>query len=561
MAALAVAVIGAAFMATSTAGAQAAGSFTISQTSGPVGTVVKFSGNEGSSCAALSGTAFLEFQRGSEYGDPNEWINVPVSSSGAWKASFVIPSFVGGQAMTQGSLGSDVTPGTWQFGIPTCNASAPIVDFDVTGTTPLPSRFVGMAATPDGKGYWLAQAGGGVYSYGDAVFHGSVPGLGITLAAPIAGIASTSDGGGYWLVGADGGVFAFGDAGYYGSLPQIGVRPAGVIVGIAPTTNGGGYWLVGADGGVFAFGDATYLSNGRDGTPKVALLPTPDGKGYLLPTATGIGPDAIGDAVSQQTSPMPLDALVSGAATTSDAKGYWEVGTDGGVFAFGDADFYGSLPGQDVTPNAPIVGTARTSDGGGYWLVGADGGVFAFGDAGFYGSAGGSGLPWISSPTTTTASGAPVLLAGNGVAGGRFGQSQASAVNGLEQVLGSPVKGPTDMAGNCNVDTAEQWSTLTAYFDKGAFVGYGTWAANGEAVPRGNFETAVGLRVGDTITQADQLYGSAFQTSLAQGGSWSVATPEGNLIGYLSAEPNQSGPPPTISSIAAGSVGCPAVTP
>ncbi len=143
----------------------------------------------------------------------------------------------------------------------------------------------------------------------------------------------------------------------------------------------------------------------------------------------------------------------------------------------------------------------------------------------------------------------------------RFGQSQASAVNGLEQVLGSPVKGPTDMAGNCNVDTAEQWSTLTAYFDKGAFVGYGTWAANGEAVPRGNFETAVGLHVGDTITQADQLYGSAFQTSLAQGGSWSVATPEGNLIGYLSAEPNQSGPPPTISSIAAGSVGCPAVTP
>jgi hypothetical protein len=347
MAAMAAAVIGAAFMATSTAGAQAAGSFAISQTSGPVGTVVKFSGNEGSSCAALSGTAFLEFQKGLGYGEPNEWINVPVSSSGAWKASFVIPSFVGGQAMTQGSLGSDVTPGTWQFGIPTCNASAPIVDFDVTGTTSVPSRFVGMAATPDGKGYWLAQAGGGVYSYGDARFRGSIQS---PLAAPITGIASTSD--------------------------------------------GGGYWLVGADGGVFAFGDATYLGNGRDGVPRVALLPTPDGKGYLLPTATGIGPDAIGDAVSQQASPMALDALVSGAASTSDAKGYWEVGTDGGVFAFGDADFYGSLPGRDVTPNAPIVGMARTSDGGGYWLVGADGGVFAFGDGGYYGSAGASELLW-----------------------------------------------------------------------------------------------------------------------------------------------------------------------
>jgi len=30
---------------------------------------------------------------------------------------------------------------------------------------------------------------------------------------------------------------------------------------------------------------------------------------------------------------------------------------------------------------------ASTPDGGGYWLVGADGGVFAFGDARFDGSA------------------------------------------------------------------------------------------------------------------------------------------------------------------------------
>ncbi len=29
---------------------------------------------------------------------------------------------------------------------------------------------------------------------------------------------------------------------------------------------------------------------------------------------------------------------------------------------------------------------AATPDGGGYWLVASDGGVFAYGDAGFYGS-------------------------------------------------------------------------------------------------------------------------------------------------------------------------------
>ena len=36
----------------------------------------------------------------------------------------------------------------------------------------------------------------------------------------------------------------------------------------------------------------------------------------------------------------------------------------------------------------PIVAAAVTPSGSGYWLVAADGGVFAFGDAGFFGSTG-----------------------------------------------------------------------------------------------------------------------------------------------------------------------------
>ena len=60
---------------------------------------------------------------------------------------------------------------------------------------------------------------------------------------------------------------------------------------------------------------------------------------------------------------------------------------DGGVFAFGDAAFYGSM-GAAVL-NQPIVGMAATPDGRGYWLAAADGGIFAFGDAAFYGSMGG----------------------------------------------------------------------------------------------------------------------------------------------------------------------------
>jgi hypothetical protein len=87
------------------------------------------------------------------------------------------------------------------------------------------------------------------------------------------------------------------------------------------------------------------------------------------------------------TGGMHLNAPIVGIASTQDGGGYWLVAKDGGVFAFGDAHFYGSTGGMHL--NAPIVGIASTQDGGGYWLVAKDGGVFAFGDAHFYGSMGG----------------------------------------------------------------------------------------------------------------------------------------------------------------------------
>ena len=71
--------------------------------------------------------------------------------------------------------------------------------------------------------------------------------------------------------------------------------------------------------------------------------------------------------------------------------GYRLVAADGGIFAFGDAPFYGST--GDVTLNRPINGMAATPSGAGYWMVASDGGLFAFGDAGFHGSAGGLNLP------------------------------------------------------------------------------------------------------------------------------------------------------------------------
>jgi SpoIID/LytB domain protein len=85
---------------------------------------------------------------------------------------------------------------------------------------------------------------------------------------------------------------------------------------------------------------------------------------------------------------LVLNKPVVGMASTPDGGGYWMVASDGGVFSFGDARFYGST--GNLLLNKPIVGMVPTADGHGYWLVASDGGIFTFGDASFYGSLGGT---------------------------------------------------------------------------------------------------------------------------------------------------------------------------
>ncbi|MGH9093254.1 MAG: IPT/TIG domain-containing protein, partial [Acidimicrobiales bacterium] len=119
------------------------------------------------------------------------------------------------------------------------------------------------------------------------------------------------------------------------------------------------------------------------GTPRTGL-------GYWESAADG-GIFAYGNAgFHGSMGGQPLNAPVVGMAATPDDGGYWEVASDGGLFAFGDAAFYGSMGGHPL--NAPVVGIATTADGRGYWEVASDGGLFAFGDAPFYGSMGGRAL-------------------------------------------------------------------------------------------------------------------------------------------------------------------------
>jgi len=80
------------------------------------------------------------------------------------------------------------------------------------------------------------------------------------------------------------------------------------------------------------------------------------------------------------------------AANGRQATGYTILGTDGGIFAFGGAQFYGSLPAIGLIPDAPLSNLTHTGTEQGYYMMGLDGGVFCFGDAQFLGSLPGLGI-------------------------------------------------------------------------------------------------------------------------------------------------------------------------
>jgi hypothetical protein len=89
---------------------------------------------------------------------------------------------------------------------------------------------------------------------------------------------------------------------------------------------------------------------------------------------------AFGDARFEGNAPTiaPAVGIASGAA------GYRIVADNGGAFAFGGAEFGGSLAALHL--NKPIVATSSTRNG--YIDIGSDGGVFNFGAVGYYGSLG-----------------------------------------------------------------------------------------------------------------------------------------------------------------------------
>ncbi len=132
-------------------------------------------------------------------------------------------------------------------------------------------------------------------------------------------------------------------------------------------------------------------------------VPIDAASGYAMVTTNGSVYARGSDRVLSYMGTLILDRLnapIVGMARTTDGGGYWLAAADGGIFAFGDAAFHGSMGGHPL--NQPIVGMATTPGGGGYWEVASDGGLFSFGDASFLGS-------WAATTTTRTFSVATIF--------------------------------------------------------------------------------------------------------------------------------------------------------
>ncbi len=241
----------------------------------------------------------------------------------------------------------------------------------------IPARGVDLATTRSDEGYFLLDTQGGIHTFGDAGFHGSLPGLrdaGRNIPASGVDLAVSASGNGYFVLDSQGGIHTFGDAGFHGSLPGLragGTSVPGKAVDMAVTPDGNGYWVLTDRGGVWAFGTAEFFGD--------------------LPDLRSRGASIAADATRMAASPS--------------GGGYYLLDEVGGIHTFGDAEFIDSLPGlRNAGRNIPARGMdlAVTPSNEGYLLLDALGGIHTFGDANFVGSLPGlrsSGTPVGSAPS------------------------------------------------------------------------------------------------------------------------------------------------------------------
>jgi hypothetical protein len=120
---------------------------------------------------------------------------------------------------------------------------------------------------------------------------------------------------------------------------------------------------------------------------------------------------AFGGAASLGSAPGPVVAMVA----RRDGNGYWTVDSAGGVSHFGAAKVHGGHPA--LQPGESVSTISATPSGNGYWLFTNRGRAFPFGDARFFGDLSGATLngPVIASVATPTGRGYYMVASAGGV--------------------------------------------------------------------------------------------------------------------------------------------------
>lgn len=151
-----------------------------------------------------------------------------------------------------------------------------------------------------------------------------------------------------------------------------------------------------SDGGIAITGYDVY-----EGTAPGAESTTPVNASPLAPSATSYTVTGLTNGTTYYftlralnavgASPASNEASATLTATVPAKAGYWEVASNGAIYSFGSAGFYGSLPGLKISVS-DVTDIAPSADGGGYHLLSSDGGIFSFGDTGYHGSLPGLGV-------------------------------------------------------------------------------------------------------------------------------------------------------------------------
>ena len=128
-------------------------------------------------------------------------------------------------------------------------------------------------------------------------------------------------------------------------------------------------------------------------TPATVLSRTATSVTVTVPAGSGTvavrGTNTMGSGTHTVSFGYPGSLPTNPEARAAGNRAYRTVASDGGIFDFGGAPFYGST--GDIHLNQPIVAMTSDRATGGYWFVARDGGIFGF-HAPFLGSAGSAGL-------------------------------------------------------------------------------------------------------------------------------------------------------------------------